>query len=271
MIAAGAYSEFAFRTSVLRSLLIVFCVGLPAIAFGQAKKPAGWNELRPTEPPKEAETQARRMISDGTVSDPKLFDGYWRHFIAQITWFDKGFADPPKEPHRVTMRKLLKGRKNTAQERLVRTIALPMLKEIAEDDKYDVRSRVNALLWLGQLNRVEPSASGPAVALPDALDVLIKFVDPKLPVNDVNDALRNAAMSGLEYHASHGGITNRNKRQEVARLMQQIADQKDPPQGRDADVHAWLVRDAQEVLNSLKPDSVVAKQGARVQPAKSER
>jgi hypothetical protein len=231
----------------------------PAYSASDDSKPANWAELRLPAPPGgiKAETQARRMLQDaGQIADKPLFEAYWRHFFSQITWYE--MRDRLADGIRIDLKKQLKGRRGPAQQYLVREIALPMMRDIAGDAKYHPLVRYNALLLLGDLNDKEPDRAGQgATSLPEALPILLEYLDATRPVNDTNDALRVAALIGVKTHLERGGISDPQLREKCVKAVTALAAEKTPPPGRDPDVHAWIARAAQDVIGAMQPAAPV--------------
>jgi hypothetical protein len=249
------------RPAAWRVLALVLAA-LPATradALQADQPPPNWKEFRPAEPEggvNRAGIAARRMLREGQISDEKVFDAYWQHFLSEITWYKsrEKLADI-----RLDLKKQLRGASGAPQQRLVRQIAFPLLRTIARDPDYDLLVRYNALLILGELNQKEPDARGQgAVSLPEALPVLLEFLDPRRPVNDAEDALRIAALVGVENHAERGRIADSRLREATVNRVKVLADQADCPEGRDPEVHAWIVRAARQTLASLQSEGAGA-------------
>lgn len=266
MIAADCNQHFGLlsRTITLRRAMLaaLICCGRMALAAAPDPpadpKPATWNEMRLPEPEGGVrdETTARRMLQgEGTVTNPKLFDTYWRYFCSQITWYDRR-VDLPKL--RIDLRNQLKGRSGPAQQRLVRQIVFPLMRDIARDEKFDWIVRYNAIMVLGELNQTEPLPPKRAVGFAPTVPVLLEFLDPKRPVNDVNDALRIAALNALQEQAKRGGIADTATREKVVRLLQQISGDQPPASGRLPDVHEWIALRAQEALSTIQGAGPIA-------------
>lgn len=104
--------------------------------------------------------------------------------------------------------------------------------------------RVNALLQIGELNRVEQSGSQSPVPLPEALTVLLAAVEnAKLP-----DGLRAAAMVGVVRHAS--GVSDDDTRRTLSAAMLRLAASEPAPTSTVAG-HGWIVAQAIEALGLL--------------------
>ncbi|MHB0957283.1 MAG: hypothetical protein ACYC0X_24670 [Pirellulaceae bacterium] len=118
--------------------------------------------------------------------------------------------------------------------------------------------RYNAMLIVGlNLNQLESRLVGgvryPAIRLPKALDFLVD----ELKKPDQSDAVRLAAMLGIERHVDL--VRQRpqdqpipdGRRAEIAAYMQTLLAEKSLPAGRNPAAHTWLRRKAADVLGGL--------------------
>lgn len=118
-------------------------------------------------------------------------------------------------------------------------IAFRTLRDYAQNPQLDPAVRVSAVLAIGELNeRERPTGGGmqPPVPLPTALPFLLSLLqDANQP-----DAIRLAALVGVERHCACG-IADANLRdQQVIPLLRQLAGEKNPPPNRDPKVHEWF-------------------------------
>jgi len=126
-----------------------------------------------------------------------------------------------------------------------------ILEEIPKyaNGNYHPAVRINAVLLLGDLDAQPPSVSGidrqPPVPLPQALPLLLDFArDKKMP-----DSVKVAALVGVKRHAEYN-LPDASRAQVTGDMLQLIA-AREPPAGRSNDGHAWLRRQAAEVLGVL--------------------
>lgn len=233
-------------------------VAIPCIALAQPpaapddKKPADWFEV-----PADAAALGSRfrgevetMLRDGTVTNPTVFDNYWKAYFAQLTHWSK--RESLSELRLKYFKDKLRGKNNDAQKHLVVDLALPTLKKIVQNRKFSPLVRYNALLMLGDLNEVEPDMRGQgSKALPAALPVLAEFLDvKKYPVGDTNDALRVAALVGIQGHVDRGGLAEDQVRL-IRPALEALAKQRKAPKGRDPEVHGFMQARAQSVFSAL--------------------
>ena len=187
----------------------------------------------------------RAILRAGRFADPQAKDDfdtfYTRYFLSR--WSLQ--ADVTKL---VKYRQDLSSHFRTAipgevHDHLAR-LALDLLKKLAGGD-YHPAVRINAVLAIGELNRVEQSGNDKAVPLPEALDVLIAAVDSK----KLSEGLRAAAMVGILRHAL-AGISGGEARKKVNDVMLPLAT-ADVPAGSALSSRAWMVAQAAESLGAL--------------------
>ncbi|MGD9646696.1 MAG: HEAT repeat domain-containing protein [Pirellulales bacterium] len=216
------------------------------------KKPADWLEVtvNPDYVSPRSRTEAYRMLSQGTMTDQTTFDNYWKGYFAQLThWSNR---DSLGDLRIKGFKLLLRNKNNAVQRHLVRELALPILTKIAQTSRFSPLVRYNAVLMLGDLNEVEPDSTGRgSKSLPAALPILAEFLDTKkYPINDTNDALRVAALVGIEGHLERGGLSE-DQIKLVRPALEALARQEQPPQGRDPEVHGFMQARAQGVVSAL--------------------
>ena len=261
---ASPKPAFAAIWSAPLIALIAFCCAPANTAWAQpptTRKPAAPSAAAsntpfaykqigsPADEPRNGKVEGPKMLKSGEITDQKLFDDYWNFVISQLTW-QSNQGDLPK------VRTLIKGHlrsgKDPARERLVKTLILPFCTKVAKGKEFSPPTRINAVLTIGELNKVDLVPGGPPqVSLPEARQVLLELLDPKLPVDDMQDALRVAAMVGLLNHIERGGITDDRQKKLAISHLQSLLKAEQPPPGRDAEVHKWLKRLANEVNSGL--------------------
>ncbi len=112
------------------------------------------------------------------------------------------------------------------------------MQKLAAGNSYHPAVRVNAMLMIGELNRVEQ----PPTPLPEALDVMIAAVQsPKL-----SDAVRATALVGIKRHVVAGISDEEVRKKLTAALLKVAAD--DLPAGATRDGREWILRQALEIL-----------------------
>jgi hypothetical protein len=124
------------------------------------------------------------------------------------------------------------------------SLALAFLKRLVVGD-FHPAVKINAMLAIGELNRVESSAGVKAVPLPEALDVLLTAAGS----NKFSEGLRVAAMVGILRHAA-AGIPGSDAQKKVNDLMLRLV-AADMPAGSVLSSRTWLVAQAAEALGDL--------------------
>ncbi len=106
---------------------------------------------------------------------------------------------------------------------------------------YHPAVRVNAMLMIGDLNRVEQ----PPTPLPEALTVMIAAVQS----SQVSDAVRATAMVGIKRHVAAGIPEDEARKALTAAMLKIVAD--DLPAGAVRDGREWILRQAIDILGRL--------------------
>ena len=107
--------------------------------------------------------------------------------------------------------------------------------------KYHPAVRVNAMLMIGELNRVEQ----PPTPLPEALAVMIAAVQS----SKLSDAVRATAMVGIKRHVAAGIADEDVRKTLTAALLKVAADGL--PTGTARDGREWILRQAIDILGRL--------------------
>ncbi len=124
-------------------------------------------------------------------------------------------------------------------------LALDVLKKLATGN-YHPATRINAMLAIGELNRVEQTGIEAPVPLPEALKVLVAAVESE----KVSDGIRAAAMVGVLRHAA-AHISDEEARRSVTTAMLRLVS-ADPPAGPSAAGREWIVAQGLKTLGLLE-------------------
>jgi len=252
MLQCGLRSALAL--AIVALLLAPAATAQEAPAAAPAAPTTRYKEQRDRkEPGGGAKIEILKVLGEGQVRNQDQFVAWWRFRVAEFTLPENAsqFTELRKK-----IKQELQRAKDPARTQSIEQI-LTNVREIIADSQYSPAARVNAILILGDLNKTEPDFKGDgAVPLPAALGDLIKIVDNAVPVNDINDALRAAALIGLERHAA-GPMPDDGKKNLSAELREMIATEA-PPEGRSVDVHGWLTGRAKGILESLGAGASVA-------------
>jgi hypothetical protein len=196
-----------------------------------------------------ADLKKQKFDMDAILRDGKApaggwaaFDSYYNDYILARWSLPAGRAALPD--YRKQLRNSLHIAKGAAHDHL-NDLALEFMKAHAAEN-YHPAVRVNAMLMIGDLNRVEPIGGAAVAPLPEALTMLLDAVKSgKLP-----DAVRAAAMVGILRHAEVG-IADENARRSLTAAMLRVT-AEDPPAGPAAPGREWILGQAVETLGLLK-------------------
>lgn len=187
-----------------------------------------------------------KILNEGQITDQKMFDDWCRFRIAEFT-LGKNASQLPEM--RKKLKQELQRSKDPARAQAVAKF-LAHTREIIADAAYSPTARINAILILGELNKTEPDVRGTgAVPLPEAQVDLLKLIDNKAPVNDISDAMRAAAMIGLERHAA--GPMGEDLKKQLSDQLRGLIALEQPPAGRSAEVQDWLSGRAKGILEVM--------------------
>jgi hypothetical protein len=266
------------------AILVAFLVGIMTcqLGFAQARAPTRRPPTRPTSPtasePREKplpvdeeEPPPSREYKELTVDDSKdgpkknftskvtpiltagkfgdgeqkIFDEYYQNYALPRWSLVKDINDLPKERKELRLQIQKKSVSNsTAVHDHLNELVLESMKKLATGD-FHPAVRINAMLMIGELNRVEATTSEKAEPLPEALKFLIAAAEnAKFP-----DWLRVEAIVGILRHASLG-IQEDESRVAVSAAMLRLA-VADLPTGPTAAGCAWIRAQAIEILGVL--------------------
>ena len=129
-------------------------------------------------------------------------------------------------------------------------LALKVAKQIALGD-YKPVVRYNAVLLIGDLDKVQPTMRGrkiikPGKPDPKALDLMLSWVG----LSGAPEYVKAGLLRGIHRHARDGITGNQVGLTQTAMLK--LLNEKMPPGKRTAKVHAWMRRRAADVLGAMK-------------------
>ena len=202
-------------------------------------------------------SEVKKMLRDKELTDAALFETYFRTFFLKqfVTPTIPGFSLDDLHRVRSQLRIFLNGGKDgPPHERLNELIYEQLTKVVTSREnygEYDSAIRYNAILTLGELNETDPD--GKPWAKP--LDTFLV----RVMTSKAKDYLKVGALVGIERYAAAKAISPA-KRAEISKVMFDLVQQKEPPDGRDPAVHVWMRRSAAQILVSLDalgPDNSV--------------
>lgn len=181
------------------------------------------------------------------------FDEFYRNYFLPRWTQAKNIGSLPALRKEMRISHLGRRSSNTMAHDHLNGLVLDFMKKLATGP-YHPTVQLNAMYLIGELNSVEQPAPVP---LPEALEVLIGAVESaKLP-----DAIRVAAMVGIQRHVSLGGQSAEVRKTLNANLLKLATGEL--PEGLAAPGREWILGQAIEtlgMLGSVSEDGVVAKQ-----------
>jgi len=187
-----------------------------------------------------------RILSAGRFAEnqQQLFDKFFEEY-ALARWTQQRNLNNLTS-YRQELRAQFRRAKSGQVFEHLNALALKFFSKLAAGN-YHPAVRVNAMLAIGELNRVEQtSIDTPPIPLPDALKVLIAALnDAKMP-----DAVRAAAMVGIFRHVLSGNLDEESRRSLTAGLLRLVAD--DLPDGPARAGREWILAQAFETLGLLQ-------------------
>ena len=196
--------------------------------------------------PKKNVSKVAPILTAGKFGDgeKEMFDEYYQNYFLPRWSLVKNIGTLPKE--RKDLRNQLArrsvGGSAVVHDRL-NELVLDSMKTLVVGD-FHPAVRINAMLMIGDLNRVESVGSEKAVPLPEAFKILLAAVEnPKL-----SDALRAEAMVGILRHAN--ASIQDDDVQPLTAAMLRLAT-ADLPTGPSASGCAWIRAQAIETLGAL--------------------
>lgn len=129
-------------------------------------------------------------------------------------------------------------------------IALQTLADYVKNEQLDPAVRVSAMLAIGELNDRERGVGStqPPAPCAAALPVIIEALTDA----QQSDAVKLAALVGLERHCVIGIADANVLNSQVIPLLLSMAQEKNPPAERDAEVHAWFRARAIGILGGMQ-------------------
>ncbi len=184
-----------------------------------------------------------QMLSQGRFGsgEEQVFDQFYQEYILPQWTQPKEIASLPKLRHDLgnQLRKQHAGAPLTVHDHL-NSLVLEFMQKLAAG-KYHPAVRVNAMLMIGELNRVEQ----PPTPLPEALAVMIAAVQS----SKLSDAVRATAMVGIKRHVAAGIADEDVRKTLTAALLKVAADGF--PTGTARVGREWILRQAIDILGRL--------------------
>ena len=188
-------------------------------------------------------SEIRRILMAGKLGgNQRVFDDFInKYFLGHWTLWENRTSLPS---YRKELRGYFQQTKGGEVYDHLNTLVMEFANTVVRDN-YNPAVQINALLAVGELNRAEPGSGETAAPVPQALAMLLEVVnDQQLP-----DALRAAAMVGVQRHAA-SGVGDANARRTLTNAMLKLAT-AEPPTGPTAMGRQWIVGQALDTLGLL--------------------
>jgi hypothetical protein len=211
-------------------------------------------------------TSARAVLAgQQSISDPaqrSLFRGFFVSYLYPMMTTEEGLKTLGKERQDL-LRDLMVAKNPDAHKEVV-DFTIPLMAKIVRDKEYRPQARYNAMLILSNLNDVEPNNIGTTPTLPEPAKAALPIILEQYQKSD-RDEIKLAALLGLarnlewdNYKQTPMPPAGRNA---IIKELTILAEMKEPPAGREADVHLWMRRRAVEGLAAAcitKADAEIA-------------
>ncbi len=142
------------------------------------------------------------------------------------------------------------GRAGGPPHDLLVQLAVQTLSDYVKNTQLDPAVRVSAMLALGELNDRERGLGSTQPPAPSA--AALAFIMAVLTDAQQDDALKLAALTGLERHCAAGIADANLLNSQIIPLLLGMVQEKNPPDGRDPEVHAWFRARAIAILGATK-------------------
>jgi hypothetical protein len=183
------------------------------------------------------------MLMSGRFSPGQdtTFDEYYQKYLLPRWTAPDDIAKLPA--YRKELRNSHFGRKSAAADvhDHLNRLVLNFMKDLVAGS-YHPAVQVNAMLMIGELNSVEQ----PPTPLPEALPLLTAA----LASSNVSDAVRAAALVGIQRHAA-AGISDADARRSLTNALLKLVN-SDLPSGTASAGRQWILAQAIQALASLE-------------------
>jgi hypothetical protein len=178
-------------------------------------------------------------------ANSEAFATYFRQVFAEMTRLESR-GDLAKM--RLTFYRQMRDTKDPGVLKELNDLTLKAMTQLCREN-YHPATRYNAALILGDLDQELWSRYGGATNAPvpfsEVVPVLVEF----LTDDQMIDAVKVAALVGLQRHARYGLAAS--VRGSVTDAMLALLQTKEPPAGRSPAGHVWMRRQAAEVLAQI--------------------
>lgn len=196
----------------------------------------------------------RALVGQGSINDPATraaADEFFNQYFFPQWTTEEGLKNIGNE--RQWLIRELQGAKDAAGRKYLLDTTLIALRRIV-DDHYRPASRYNAMLTISLLNDVEATI-GAQVTAPEPMAAALPFIVQQYEKAENPEAVRLAALLGMIRHVELENFKPTTSppippalKTKIIDHFVQLAEEVDPPAGRDPDVHTWFRRRAIEGL-----------------------
>lgn len=197
---------------------------------------------------------AKVLSGEMALGDEPFFDNYYtRHLFAMYTQTDaKSLAKLPKERSNFLRNHIQRTRRPEIHDHLVQ-LTFRSMKDIVTNN-YHPAVRYHAMMIIGDLNSKEMTTPGPNGTPPVPLAEARDFMLAELGNPKQVDGVRVAALLGILRHteiSAYGTPLPPAVKQNIVKVIQPLATDKNIPADRSPEGHAWMRSRAVEVLAHL--------------------
>jgi len=206
-----------------------------------------------------------RNVLNGSASLPDNranFRGFFQSYLFPMMTVEDGLKNAAKD--RQDLFRDLQNARSPEAHREVVDMALRAMTTIVQDKAYRPAARYNAMLLISQLNDQEPNAFVTPQTLPEPMRAALQVIMQQFKDAD-NDEIKIAALLGLSRHLEWDSYRQTPMppatRSAIVKDLIALAETKDVPPTRDAEVHSWMRRRAIDALTlacTAKADAEIA-------------
>jgi hypothetical protein len=205
------------------------------------------------------------LAGTGSITEPaarQLFREFYVSYLYPTMTTEEGLKTIGKERQEL-LRDLAMSKNPEAHKELV-DITIPAMTKIVQDPAYRPQARYNAMLILSGLNDVEANNVGSNPTLPEPAKDALRIIMQQYQKSD-RDEIKLAALLGLARNLEWDNYKQTpmpaGGRAAIIKELVALAEAKEPPAGRESDVHLWMRRRAVEGLTAAcltKADADIA-------------
>jgi hypothetical protein len=193
------------------------------------------------------------------------FREYYQTYLFPLMTTPEGLKTIAKD--RQDFLRDLQAAKSPEAHREIVDLTLATMKNIVQDN-YRPTVRYNAMLLIDSLNDQEPNNLGVPQTLPEPMRAATRFILEQFQKQDNPDSIKLAALLGLARHLEWENFKEPPStpmqpavKAEIIKSLTVLAEEKQPPPGRDSEPHNWMRRRAIEALSMTclkRPDEGIA-------------